>query len=431
MRARALRRGRHYRPGTPEPRQAARQLRTASLATAAAFRANSAAGDHHHGHDEQTKDRLGPAASCCSRCRSRPSASARSISPRLNVLTWQRMSRLGCRAGRNRRRRRARRARQRRRARRTRRRPRIATYGGRDYTSDRAAIIDSAPTTSATSSNDLYCAAARRAASGRTGHRLRRSRESGRRHAEPRAALAAARNGRSCFALVFGGVGFGLLFGARYAAKKVGRRTRAAAAVSRRAVALARGMGERTHRGHRVARQRTWRSASPCSGISSRCRPRCSCRARSRDGNTIAPSRCCSRSIGIGLAAWADSRVAAARRFKVATFVLQRVPVALGGRLKGTIRVEAEVPVDDRLPPRARAASSGARAAAARTARRRAPAVAEAMARAAHQLPDQRPRSRRFPSTSPCPRDQPADEHRGRQRQDHLAPRRHRRMPGP
>jgi len=47
--------------------------------------------------------------------------------------------------------------------------------------------------------------------------------------------------------------------------------------------------------------------------------------------------------IGIGLAAWAIRAWLQLKRFKVATLTLDRVPVALGGRLKGTIRVEAAV----------------------------------------------------------------------------------------
>jgi hypothetical protein len=49
--------------------------------------------------------------------------------------------------------------------------------------------------------------------------------------------------------------------------------------------------------------------------------------------------------IGIGLAAWAIRAWLQLKRFKVATLTLDRLPVALGGRLKGTIRVEAAVPV--------------------------------------------------------------------------------------
>jgi hypothetical protein len=49
--------------------------------------------------------------------------------------------------------------------------------------------------------------------------------------------------------------------------------------------------------------------------------------------------------IGVGLAVWGIRAWLRLKRFKVATLTLDRVPVALGGRLKGTLRVEAAVPV--------------------------------------------------------------------------------------
>ena len=51
--------------------------------------------------------------------------------------------------------------------------------------------------------------------------------------------------------------------------------------------------------------------------------------------------------IGVGLAAWAIRAWLQLKRFKVATFVLPRLPVPLGGRLKGTIRVDVEIPVTE------------------------------------------------------------------------------------
>jgi hypothetical protein len=51
--------------------------------------------------------------------------------------------------------------------------------------------------------------------------------------------------------------------------------------------------------------------------------------------------------IGIGLAAWAARAWAQMKRFKVATLTLTRTPVAVGGRLRGAIRVDAQVPVED------------------------------------------------------------------------------------
>jgi hypothetical protein len=49
--------------------------------------------------------------------------------------------------------------------------------------------------------------------------------------------------------------------------------------------------------------------------------------------------------VGIGLATWAVRAWLQVRRFKSATLILARTPVALGGRLRGTIRVDASVPV--------------------------------------------------------------------------------------
>jgi hypothetical protein len=49
--------------------------------------------------------------------------------------------------------------------------------------------------------------------------------------------------------------------------------------------------------------------------------------------------------VGIGLAAWAIRAWLQLKRFKVATLVLERLPVALGGRLKASVRVDAEVPI--------------------------------------------------------------------------------------
>jgi hypothetical protein len=49
--------------------------------------------------------------------------------------------------------------------------------------------------------------------------------------------------------------------------------------------------------------------------------------------------------IGIGLAAWAVRAWLQLKRFKVAMLTLDRLPVAPGSRLKGTIRVESAVPV--------------------------------------------------------------------------------------
>lgn len=62
-------------------------------------------------------------------------------------------------------------------------------------------------------------------------------------------------------------------------------------------------------------------------------------------GNRIAAVALLFPLIGIGLAVWAARAWLQLRRFKVATFTLPPGPVVAGSRLKGTVRVDAEVPV--------------------------------------------------------------------------------------
>ena len=210
--------------------------------------------------------------------------------------------------------------------------------------------------------------AARRARERHAGHGLRRSRRPEPRRAESRAPSRPVRAERPVRARVRRRR---LRAAVRRAVRRQenGRRGDAAAAIPRRAVALAARMGERPHRGlgtrSGVRRDRR----SPCSGISSRCRRRCIVPGEIANGNTARGRRAAvpadrPRARGVG-----DSRVAAAAsasRSRRST--LQRVPVALGGRLKGTIRVEAEVPVTADFAPRARVRRDASRAAAARTA---------------------------------------------------------------
>ena len=149
---------------------------------------------------------------------------------------------------------------------------------------------------------------------------------------------------KGIFAIVFGGVGFGLLFGARYAAKKMaaeeklrdrypnepwrwkpewenGRIAGSARAMAYVAIAFA----------------VLWNAISlPAALIVP---------GEIAEGNTAAAFALLFPLVGLGLAAWAIRAWLQLKRFKSATLVLQRVPVALGGRLRGTIRVDAEVPV--------------------------------------------------------------------------------------
>lgn len=64
------------------------------------------------------------------------------------------------------------------------------------------------------------------------------------------------------------------------------------------------------------------------------------------NGNYIAGLALLFPLIGFGLAAWALRAWLQLRRFKVATFTMPAGPVVAGGRLKGTVRVEAQVPIE-------------------------------------------------------------------------------------
>jgi hypothetical protein len=149
---------------------------------------------------------------------------------------------------------------------------------------------------------------------------------------------------KATFAFAFGGVGFGLLFGARYAAKKMaaeeklrqqfpnepwrwrlewanGRIAGSARAAAYVAIAFA----------------VLWNLISLPAALL--------VPGEIAKGNTAAAAALLFPSIGVGLAVWAIRAWLQLKRFKAATLTLQRMPVALGGRLKGTIRVESEVPV--------------------------------------------------------------------------------------
>lgn len=62
-------------------------------------------------------------------------------------------------------------------------------------------------------------------------------------------------------------------------------------------------------------------------------------------GNRLAAIALLFPLIGAGLAVWAGRAWLQMRRFKVATLTIPAGPVVAGGRLKGTVRVDAEVPV--------------------------------------------------------------------------------------
>ena len=149
---------------------------------------------------------------------------------------------------------------------------------------------------------------------------------------------------KGLFALAFGGVGFGLLFGARYAAKKS-----AAQAVLRQRfpdepwrwrAEWANGRIEgstRTAAYVAIGFAVLWNLVSlPAALIVP---------GELAAGNTTASVALVFPLLGLTLAAWAIRSWLQLKRFKIPTLNLQRLPVALGGRLKGTIRVDAAVPV--------------------------------------------------------------------------------------
>ena len=149
---------------------------------------------------------------------------------------------------------------------------------------------------------------------------------------------------KGVFALVFGGAGFGLLFGARFGAKKLAAQNALREQfpdqpwrwrpewANGRIAGSARGMAYVS-----IGFAAIWNLISlPMLFVIP---------GEIAGGNTVAAIGLLFPLIGIGLAAWAIRAWLQLKRFKVATLTLDRLPVALGGRLKGTIRVEAAVPV--------------------------------------------------------------------------------------
>ena len=149
---------------------------------------------------------------------------------------------------------------------------------------------------------------------------------------------------KGVFACVFGGVGFGLLFGARYGAKTLAAQN-----------ALREQFPDEPWR---------WRPEWANGRIASSARSATYVEIgfavlwnlislpllfvlldAIAGGNTAAAIGLLFPLIGFGLAAWAIRAWLRLNRFKVATLTLDRMPIALGGRLKGTIRVEAAVAV--------------------------------------------------------------------------------------
>jgi hypothetical protein len=149
---------------------------------------------------------------------------------------------------------------------------------------------------------------------------------------------------KGVFAIAFGAVGFGLLIGARTSGKKLA--------------------AEQSLRERYPGEPWRWRPEWSSARISSSARGAALVAigfavlwnfvslpallfvpAEVMSGNRIAAVGFLFPLIGVGLAAWAIRAWLQFRRFKVATLQLDRHPIALGARVKGTIRVDAEVPV--------------------------------------------------------------------------------------
>jgi hypothetical protein len=149
---------------------------------------------------------------------------------------------------------------------------------------------------------------------------------------------------KGIFVLLFGGVGFGMLFGARHGGNKL-----AAEEILQEQFpnepwrwrpewASGRIPGSaRTAAYVAIGFAVVWNLISLPAGVF--------LPAEIASGNWPAAIGLLFPLVGIGLAVWAIRSWLRLKRFKVATLVLQRTPVALGGRLKGTIRVDAEVPI--------------------------------------------------------------------------------------
>jgi hypothetical protein len=145
------------------------------------------------------------------------------------------------------------------------------------------------------------------------------------------------------FGLVFGGVGFGLMIGGRYGFKKTSQ--------------------ERERAARHPDAPWLWREEWADGNIRSSARASAYAAAgfallwnlialpagffvpgEVAKGNYPALIALVFPLVGIGLAVWAGRAWLQARRFKSATLALTRMPVALGGRLRGSIRVDSHVP---------------------------------------------------------------------------------------
>jgi hypothetical protein len=220
-----------------------------------------------------------------------------------------------------------------------------ATYryslDGRDYTGDRVAISGIADNIGSFQ-RDLYgrLRAAENASTMAPAYVDPANPSSATLNRELRLGLLALEVG---FGLVFGAVGFGLLIGGRYGFKKAAREHERAA--------------------QHPNEPWRWREDWASGAINSSTRASAYAAAgfafvwnlvslpvlvfvpdEVADGNYAALIGLLFPLVGVGLAIWAVRASLQMRRFKSATLVLSSTPVALGGSLRGAIRVDARVP---------------------------------------------------------------------------------------
>ena len=218
------------------------------------------------------------------------------------------------------------------------------SFAGRDYTNDRVAI-DRMADNVGSFQRDLYAdLRAAQASGGRvTAYVDPENPASATLNRDLRGLLLAL---ESVFALAFGGVGFGLLVGTRIGYKKLA--------------------AQRELRARYPNEPWRWRGEWADGPIRSSARVTAYGVAafaalwnviaiptgflvvpEIEKGNYPALAGLLFPVAGAGLMVWAVRAWARAVRFKGATLALQRIPVELGGRVRGTIRVDAPVPAEE------------------------------------------------------------------------------------
>jgi hypothetical protein len=218
------------------------------------------------------------------------------------------------------------------------------SYAGRDYTGDRVAI-DRMADNIGSFQHDLF--ASLQAAQGRggpvTAYVDPADPERATLNRDLRALVLAA---ESVFALVFGGIGFALLIGGRVGFKRLAAARELQARYPnepwRWRAEWADGnirSSERAAAYGAAGFAALWNAIAIPTGFF--------VWPEIGKGNYAALAGLLFPLVGAGLVFWAARAWLRAARFKGATLVLQHVPVALGARLRGMIRVDAPVPAAD------------------------------------------------------------------------------------